>query len=597
MSGHVAYSCACLNIKLHLANQYLLEQHDTDLLKVFVQLDDPPLEGWEFQLGMGGVQAEYNALIRARTLDNNWMTVECLNCLTGAVYSVQRQSLKATASYPVDVQDLYRPGDRILIHKGTLYGPELENVKQRSDYSKQFNIVLNPDMTKAFEEDEEKVPGDLYMSHTHLNRILDASLKQMKVETDARIERFRTEQLRELETTSAKIKYDRQALWHKILEVARTVHNDALNEKITDPRKASPISSSHVRFNEQEAIIDRSKKSDLSEPQSSAPSANGPAKGSSYQQQKMFIKPSSLRPHASFGFDEHPFSGSLKQQQQYPSSPLARATVVEPDDNDDDGDEGGESRSAEENDDDDDDGMFDLDEDIEAEDLNEDSKDKGEYEGSKQQQRSWAKRRSSSKYIPAFDEETEEDNQDTLSTSVSAFATSMPIAISYGQMPRSFGAPDESASKPADHTPSSSTRRSDVAEINNANVSSAKNSTPNQAKSLVNFGQFSFVDQEASMLFPPQRRRSIAVARAGSRPQLDSLPVIGRSLDTRSVRSRAKDNVGGGVVDDDNDDDDDDDRNAPMIPPHVLAASTFNDETEELFGAVPRSNTWRMTFE
>lgn len=34
-----------------------------------------------------------------------------------------------------------------------------------------------------------------------------------------------------------------------------------------------------------------------------------------------------------------------------------------------------------------------------------------------------------------------------------------------------------------------------------------------------------------------------------------------------------------------------------MIPPHVLAANTYNDETEELFGAVPRSGTWRKTFE
>lgn len=41
--------------------------------------------------------------------------------------------------------------------------------------------------------------------------------------------------------------------------------------------------------------------------------------------------------------------------------------------------------------------------------------------------------------------------------------------------------------------------------------------------------------------------------------------------------------------------DDDEDAGGPMIPPHVLAAKTYTDETEVLFGAVPRSAKWSLS--
>lgn len=47
------------------------------------------------------------------------MTVSCLNCTTGDVYSIQRPT-KPTIVYPVDAQDLYRQGDRVIIHRGTI---------------------------------------------------------------------------------------------------------------------------------------------------------------------------------------------------------------------------------------------------------------------------------------------------------------------------------------------------------------------------------------------------------------------------------------------------------------------------------------------
>lgn len=57
MSGHVVYSCACLNVRLHLANNYYSDRHNAHRAAAFIRLSDPHLEGWQFELGMGGVQS------------------------------------------------------------------------------------------------------------------------------------------------------------------------------------------------------------------------------------------------------------------------------------------------------------------------------------------------------------------------------------------------------------------------------------------------------------------------------------------------------------------------------------------------------------
>ena len=56
--------------------------------------------------------------------DRSWMTVTCLNCSTGDVYSVRRPPNERgfAISYPVDVHSLYRTGDRVIIHDNTLVG-------------------------------------------------------------------------------------------------------------------------------------------------------------------------------------------------------------------------------------------------------------------------------------------------------------------------------------------------------------------------------------------------------------------------------------------------------------------------------------------
>jgi hypothetical protein len=55
MSGHVTYACQCLNIKIHLANKYYLEGHEKYRKNKFIKLEEPPISGWKFELGMKGV--------------------------------------------------------------------------------------------------------------------------------------------------------------------------------------------------------------------------------------------------------------------------------------------------------------------------------------------------------------------------------------------------------------------------------------------------------------------------------------------------------------------------------------------------------------
>ncbi|KAI7883865.1 hypothetical protein K492DRAFT_205070 [Lichtheimia hyalospora FSU 10163] len=556
MSGHVVYSCACLNVRLHLANNYYSDRHDAHRAAAFIRLSDPPLEGWQFELGMGGVQSEYNTLIRTRARDGNWMTVSCLNCTTGDVYSIQRPT-KPTIVYPVDAQDIYRQGDRVIIHRETIYGEDIDQLKQHTNYSSNFGIVLYTDATEISADDEASVPGELYSQHTQLSQQLERSLNQMKSETDARIERYRQEQLASLERASAKAKYDRQLLWHKMLEVSRTVHEQEQQEKGLDQDTSDSLSRSFVRFEAHDGMRQQQQQASSSSTGVSA----SPARSGS----RSFVKPSSLRA-SSFALDEHHISTSLRDKQFHPISHE---------------DEDQSLSSDEESE-----GMFDLDEDIETEEKQGDEKGKGKSTPT------WSKRRSSTKYISGFEGEEyihneQEDDQDVLSTSVSAYATSVPIAISYEQHTPKFtqGSFNENAVNPADQDPTSI--RSSVQK--NTHLDQQHQ----QAKSLVSFDRFSLADQEASLLFPPhqQRRKSIAVTRTTHRPQLDGL--VGQSLDTRSRRMSLlrQDASSTHSASDDEDD------KGPMIPPHVLAANTYNDETEELFGAVPRSGTWRKTFE
>ncbi|KAI7861474.1 hypothetical protein BDF14DRAFT_1887133 [Spinellus fusiger] len=109
----------------------------------------------------------------------------------------------------------------------------------------------------------------------------------------------------------------------------------------------------------------------------------------------------------------------------------------------------------------------------------------------------------------------------------------------------------------------------------------------------------SYSDRATSQLFPPatERRKSLASTRHPTRSLLDMAsgksldtrhPAASRSLHTREdifeqLRHNALDTL--------------DPSKEPMVPPHIWIASTYVDEEEELFGAVPRSHGWHRAME
>ncbi|CAO3612142.1 unnamed protein product [Cunninghamella echinulata] len=68
MSGHVIYACSCLNIKIHLSSKYSLNNHASERQQYWYEQENPTMEGWKVELGMGGVVIKknyfYHILIR-----------------------------------------------------------------------------------------------------------------------------------------------------------------------------------------------------------------------------------------------------------------------------------------------------------------------------------------------------------------------------------------------------------------------------------------------------------------------------------------------------------------------------------------------------
>lgn len=50
MTGYVIYACKCLNIKLQLNYEYCLDDHERHRVEHSIELDNPPLRGWQFEV-------------------------------------------------------------------------------------------------------------------------------------------------------------------------------------------------------------------------------------------------------------------------------------------------------------------------------------------------------------------------------------------------------------------------------------------------------------------------------------------------------------------------------------------------------------------
>ncbi|ORZ01246.1 hypothetical protein BCR43DRAFT_561533 [Syncephalastrum racemosum] len=603
MSERVVYACPCLNIKLHLSNKYILESHQDSRIECFKKYTDPPLEGWSFELGMGGVQAEYNTLMKTRSI-RDWITVSCLNCATDNVYSV-RTSSKSTTKYPIDLETLCQAGDQVLIHRDTIFGHQLESIRKRTNFSSHFGIMLMSDATplpdgQGLEETSETaIPGELYGQHKQLCKTLESSLENMRAETEKRIAAYREEEMTKLEQASARAKYDRKTIWHKILQVSRAVLEEEGRENTRSP----------VPRNDDDKTETSSRKETTNRVHFAGREEATPSPGSnpSRSSAPSTSTPSSFR-RPSFVLDEHLLSANTD------SSTRPRGQVYSPEGGDRNILHDGNTEEEEED-------MFNLDEEIAEEESDEQeaspAKDSPE----------WTRRRPNRKYLSDEENEDDEDEdsaaeqEDNLSTSISAYATSVPIAISHGYQ---SWVPQESEKpvNPAERDPTS------INEELIPNERTEQKSPSLQASSYVGYDHSSISDHAISRLFPPTgRRKSVAATGMTFRaPAPLETTIIGGSLDTRGKMSNAasgrkssvvggRERGGGGAggvggVEGTAEtggrrgslrpgqDSESDAEEGPMIPPHILAASTYTDEAEELFGAIPRSSSgWRRQFE
>ncbi|KAL0079773.1 hypothetical protein J3Q64DRAFT_1255623 [Phycomyces blakesleeanus] len=260
-TGHVIYACNCLNIKLHLANKYILQGHEMARKEYFVRLNTPPIEGWKFELGMGGVVTECNALVRTKIVGHgDAMTVSCLNCATGEVYTILKPDDPNCQSYPADPQALSQHGEALIVHTGTVFGPAVDTLKKKSNYSKVFNIVLSSDL--PFTEDDKPeghIPSELYRHHKTFAQKLETSLELQKQDTEARIEKFKREQYNILSQTTNKAKYEWNVLWQRMNEASKTVNEEDRLERrksrLDDSNSHASDNSFWKKINEGEAAV------------------------------------------------------------------------------------------------------------------------------------------------------------------------------------------------------------------------------------------------------------------------------------------------------------------------------------------------------
>lgn len=201
---------------------------------------------------------------------------------------------------------------------------------------------------------------------------------------------------------------------------------------------------------------------------------------------------------------------------------------------------------------------------------------------------------------------------------MSAYATSVPIAISHGYQSWVPREPEKTVN-PAERDPTSINE--ELIQPPTSSERTEQRSPAVQASSYVGYDHSSMSDQAVSRQFPLTERRKSLAATGMTFRTLTPLgtTVIGGSLDTRGrmapMASSRKSSIAGGKERGGSvgrpaetagrrgslrpgQDSESDAEEGPMVPPHILAASTYTDEAEELFGAIPRSSSgWRRQFE
>ncbi|KAI8382987.1 hypothetical protein BD560DRAFT_444100 [Blakeslea trispora] len=497
MSSHVVYACHCLNIRIHLATKYTTAT--LDQLKQEQQVTEP-FPGWQFELGIGGVKIEFNVLTRS-TKRQNWTITSCLHCHMETVYSVNTTN----------------PSSFVVVHQDAIFEHQ---VKQKPDYSKRLNILLTQPQTSnlvSLPESDKDIPKELVPAYKKVQSILGQSIEQLRIESNTRLEQFKKEEEKRLQSDITHTKQEGNRLWSQMIQVSSQTQDKKQQEQ---PKKAetSTGQSHHVRFSD---------------------------------------KPIPAGKRLSFALDEQ----SIHQLRHVKLDHQTRL-------------DGNQDLSSEEEEED----MFHLDEELsEKEDDEQEEEEQEEEEGEDRQEEKatsadrttgqplisaslkksiseidqrfqWIKKkRNTTKYLARdFDlktdrsdpQEEEEEKKGSEST-VSMFATSVPITIHY--------ALDETQEKEEEEDD--------------------KNTLlPKKRDILVSsFANFDASERLLSAQFPAPRRRKSVQSTSLLRPQLESL--VGKSLDTRGVSSRKKQ-----PEDIESKDNSSDEEFDSSLPPHVWAA-------------------------
>ncbi|GAN03571.1 hypothetical protein MAM1_0043d03026 [Mucor ambiguus] len=638
MAGHVTYACQCLNVKIHLANKYYLEGHEKFRRDKFTRLKEPPIEGWKFELSMDGVTVEYASLICLRIIMDNpkgWVTVSCHNCSTGDVYSVKRPNTKI--AYPFDNSLLSKFGDQVIIHKGTIFGSEIDKLKKKATYSSTFHIVLNPDLpiTHASQEDEDDTYGfGLKKEHKHVQQLLRQSLIDLEEITEKRIQEFQREQEMLLVREKEKAAYDSAILWQRMKEIAKTVQEEEQRVRRLALQKTKNGVTDQILFNrimseeEKDGVIkdtaldatETEMKRRESHVHFAQSNSYEPASGTTIEQRRRssafkrdlfggFGAPiHHSRRRSSHVLDESAIANSFKNA--YPLEPVPempqlhrrRSSLVSsqqhhhrrnlhplavanhhvhplapPCSNASSLWEDDQENASKADDDSSEEELFSLDEDMQ---------DPDEYSPLQSRKLS-SKRRPSSKYIE-FEEEEEKHDKEGYGQQPTprkhadkanshdeqqdhSFATSVPITIHHPPaFPVKNKTEDMQTSVQKKHPSSSFIQRPTY-------LNPARDRRP----SFVGF-DYAEADRRASLNFPPLdlKRNSVHHAMPTSYQKDDHTQQQHLSSNKNKIELELEE-----------EDDTEQDQNGPMIPPHILAAHAVADETEALFGSMPRNST------
>ncbi|CAO3623358.1 unnamed protein product [Cunninghamella blakesleeana] len=409
------------------------------------------------------------------------MTVSCLNCDTEKVYSTHTKIANNSTFISALQSD-----DFVIIHKNTLFGSEMDEVRRDDQFSEIFDIKLSnlSSSTNIDNNNNLDVPEHLTAQHQQVYQVLEKALDKMRLDSEVRIEQWKKVEMERLEEQTKIARQQSNQLWQSVLQANlenphqfyRKSSVGLVTMTTTNPTTSSSIENSNQSSTPSEVFSDNNNDNKQSENRTESPSLkmeNNTQSGSLKKSHVVRFKENIDQPKSnslsgsyrrpSFSLDESAITNSLGKQQQE-SQVIAENTITL---------ESKESNNSNKNNkgdvDEDDEDMFDLDEEIVSENDTEinDTQEEEQLEEevnttvnsapesstsslpspspkpsikeNKDRRSSWIKKKKvTGKYIDA-DENDEEsqmmddhnlnDETQDLSHSISKYATSVPINI------------------------------------------------------------------------------------------------------------------------------------------------------------------------